>query len=483
VTAHGELKIAMTHASRWFRLVAPLFLCGWVVLSPATSRAMAEDPEAIAKITKLNKKAIEEYENLNFEEARKILKEALDLCTASGLDRHPIKARTHVHLGIVILSGFKQREVAIKQFRRALDIQPDIKPTKILANPEVQEAFDEAAAGGGTDKAEASTSPDKGGGAAGITHQPVLQASQGGAVPIKATVDPSVGAAKVMLFYRSGGAGDYMSVEMSGSGAEYTASIPASATSGNLVNYYIEAQAADGSSKATKGVASDPIAISLKGAGAGGDEEVTKEEEEEEGQGMGGKLYFALMAGSGVGWTTGAGEVNVEHQISPAGFAPAQIGHLAPEIGYFVKPGLMLSLQGRFQLVTGATAEHISDTTQCGGDKLCSAAGGAIAMFARATWLFGTDKLHPFVSVALGGGYIRHVAEFKTAPPNCGPNAGSPGTCIDTVPAGPILVGPGGGLIYNLSPNFGLVVGVNAPLGFPKFTFHIDLNAGVALRL
>jgi hypothetical protein len=478
------LKISMTHASRWFRLIGPLLLCGWVLLSPATSRAMADDAEAIAKITKLNKKAIEEYENLNFEEARKILKEALDLCTAAGLDKHPIKARTHVHLGIVILSGFKQREVAIKQFRRALDIQPDIKPTKILANPEVQEAFEEAEKGGGADGAQAGTSPDKGGGAAGITHQPVLQASQGGAVPIKVTVDPSLGAAKVMLFYRPGGSGDYVSIEMSASGSEYTASIPASATSGNLVNYYVEVQGADGASKATKGVASDPIAISLKGAGAGGDEEVAKDEDEEEGgSGTGGKLFFALMAGSGVGWTTGAGEVNVEHQITPAGFAPSQLGHLAPEIGYFVRPGLLLSLQGRFQLVTGATAEHITDTSQCGGDKLCSAAGGAIAVFARATWLFGADKLRPFVSVALGGGYIRHVAEFKTAPQNCGANATQPGTCVDTVPAGPILVGPGGGIIYNLSPSFGLVVGVNAPLGFPKFTFHIDVNAGVAFRL
>src|SRR5262245_12151337 len=131
--------------------VARVLSCLLLVLAMATPRAaLAQSDEIIDKVTKQNKKAVEEYENLNFEEARKILKDALDLCSQNGLDKHPVKARTHIHLGIVILAGFKQREVAIKQFRKALEIQPDIKLTKSLANPEIQEAFDEAVAGMGT---------------------------------------------------------------------------------------------------------------------------------------------------------------------------------------------------------------------------------------------------------------------------------------------------------------------------------------------
>jgi hypothetical protein len=52
--------------------------------------------------------------------------------------------------------------------------------------------------------------------------------------------------------------------------------------------------------------------------------------------------------------------------------------------------------------------------------------------------------------------------------------------CVDTVLAGPVFAGPGGGLLINLTPNFGLVVDVGTLLGFPKFTFHIDGNIGVA---
>src|SRR6185503_13000045 len=78
---------------------------------------------------------------------------ALELCDSSGLDQHPITARTHIHFGAVAIVGFRQREVGIKQFKKALEIQPDIKLTKSIVTPELQDAFEEAALGG-----------DKGGG-------------------------------------------------------------------------------------------------------------------------------------------------------------------------------------------------------------------------------------------------------------------------------------------------------------------------------
>ena len=42
-----------------------------------------------------------------------------------------------------------------------------------------------------------------------------------------------------------------------------------------------------------------------------------------------------------------------------------------------------------------------------------------------------------------------------------------------------MFVGAGAGVLYNLSPAFALTLGTNALLGFTKFTFHVDLNAGV----
>jgi hypothetical protein len=111
-----------------------------------TARAEAEDGDAIAKVTQLNRQAVEAYQAQKYDDARKLLKQALDLCSSSGLDQHPVKARTHIHLGIVIIGGFKERELGMKQFKKALEVQPDISLTKSLVTPDLQQAFDEAKA-------------------------------------------------------------------------------------------------------------------------------------------------------------------------------------------------------------------------------------------------------------------------------------------------------------------------------------------------
>jgi hypothetical protein len=137
------------------------FLCALLVIvgvelatTPAASAAStAGDPAVVAKVTNLNKKALEAYQQQDWETAKDLLKQALELCDSSGLDQHPITARTHIHFGAVAIVGFRQREVGIKQFKKALEIQPDIKLTKSIVTPELQDAFEEAALGG-----------DKGGG-------------------------------------------------------------------------------------------------------------------------------------------------------------------------------------------------------------------------------------------------------------------------------------------------------------------------------
>jgi hypothetical protein len=93
--------------------------------------------------------------------------------------------------------------------------------------------------------------------------------------------------------------------------------------------------------------------------------------------------------------------------------------------------------------------------------------------------LFGSDKLRPYVSASAGGGRIRHVADFSWIM-QCGP-AGNSG-CVDSIPAGSVLLGPGAGIMYAMSPNFGLTAGLNTQFGFPDFTFNVDLNLGIAAQ-
>ncbi len=188
--------------------------------------------------------------------------------------------------------------------------------------------------------------------------------------------------------------------------------------------------------------------------------------------------FFALGLGSGSGWTTGTGEINSRDQVKPPGFAWARLGQVVPEVGYFLNPNLIVSVQLRLQLVTGATEYHSTTTAECPG-MVCQPASYAASGFARAAWLFDWGELHPFAGGMLGGGTIRHITSFKSEA-HCGLDMHT--ICVDTVAAGPIFVGATGGILYNLTPSFALKAEANALLGFTKFTFNIDVNVGVAVE-
>ncbi|HEY4393704.1 MAG TPA: tetratricopeptide repeat protein [Polyangia bacterium] len=453
------------------RLVA--LLAGLVLLAAAAPARAQDDSAAVEKITKLNKKAVDEFENLNFDQARKILKDALDACSRAGLESSQVAARTHVHLGVVLFAGFKQKDDALAEFKKALEMAPDVKLDKLLATPEIQEVFDQAVSeqksqGGGGEKAAPA--------ADAITHEPVTRAAQGKAIQINMTLDSSVKAKKVMLSFSADGSEDFGEREMhEESPGNWMGEIPASATQGAKVSYYIEVDGDDDQVLAKKGTAADPMVVELRGPGGAalGPKKkkvaaLPKEKQEPEGP----TWYVGLGIGSGFGWTTGTGEINPADKVKPAGFAPAKLGQVSPEVGYFVSPDLLLSLQVRFQLVSGTTAFT--------GSGAGSAPSTAIAAFARARWLFDAgDDVHPFVGGLLGGGTIRHVAAFNSVP-TCGSTHTQ--TCVDSMKAGPVFLGGTGGVIYKVTPTFGLTGETNLALGFTNFTFNVDINVGVALE-
>jgi len=481
-------------------LVALVVLAWWA--SPAAADS-ADD--AVAKITQMNRDAVNAYQAKKFDDARKILKQALDLADSNGLDQHPITARTHIHMGIVIIGGFKQRDLGIKQFKKALEIEPTINLTKALVTPELTDAFNEAKTEGKSDKAGASAppptppaepaeapseapatpppppaatpeapAPENNG--AGLTHEQVTEAKQGSAISITVGVSPDLKFDKVVLAYRPEGASEFLGRQMKAvAEGRYGAEIPTTATGGNYVAYYIEADDAEGNAIATKGTVEAPMTIALSG---GGHAIVKKKPEPGEGgeeeEAPDYRYFAALTLGTGFGWATGVGDVNHDVSINPAGMAWAKLGHIAPEFGYWMSSSLMLSVQLRYQFVTGTTDVH-------SGGKVFHSANYAFAAFAKATWRWDQEKFHPFFSLAAGGGQIRHVVTFgsKLIPADCGPNMNQ--TCIDTIAAGPILVGPGGGATYDLTDRYSLVAQVNSVLGFPNFTFNIDIDLGVAM--
>jgi hypothetical protein len=402
--------------------------------TPRDARAQSaqdtQSAQTIAKIVELNKEGIAQYQRRHFDEARKVLREALDLCEASGLARHPVAARTHIHLGIVIIAGYRQREIGARQFSEALQIQPDITLTSGLATPAVQEAFDEVAVAVTPRAAMVAPAAQQAQQADEAT--PATQQADTPADEAPATAAPATAPAS-------------------------QANPPAS-------------QANDDAAPSTTTAAGDddvPRAERRASARARDDDD------DDAAPSLKSRFQVGALLGGGVGWATGMGDVNADTPV-PSSFAAAKLGHLELEGGYWLSNELMVSLQGRFQVVSGPTI------VEAPNGHTYHPATGATAIFAAGTWSPATGRLRPYLSGAVGGGRIRHVVTIPSLH-DCGATRNQ--TCVDTVGAGPFLAGVGGGLTYDLGEHLALVVALNTQIGAPTFTFNVDLNAGVAFRL
>src|SRR4051812_21339870 len=145
-----------------------LVVLGVLVLLPA-GRVAAQDQSTIDKLVQMNKKALEDYDTLEWDAAKKTLLDALMSGKKAGLDNHPVMARTYIHLGAVYLTGFKDKQKAMSSFQRALEIDPAIQLSKGISTPDVQSVFAEAqrrkgagpSAGGGEEEAAAPAAPTK----------------------------------------------------------------------------------------------------------------------------------------------------------------------------------------------------------------------------------------------------------------------------------------------------------------------------------
>ena len=464
--------------------------------------AFAQPADAVEKVTQLNRDALAAVDKREFEKARELLKRALDLCRTAGMENHPIAARTHVHMGVVIIQGFKNPELGKKQFAKALAIEPSITITKSISTPDLEEAFAEAkTAGGGSAAAGAAGDDDDalrapppparpGGGEAtsrteapassGFSYHTVSEVRQGSSIVVTVTVEESLKFRKLVLAYREPGTSEFLGREMEpvGDGA-YRAEIPASATTGASVAYYMEAQDDEGNPVASRGTETRPLVIAFaataKPSSGHADatverkaEKTRKRDEDEEEDGAG-KIYVGLLVGSGIGYTSGKGEVNADVPVSGTA-SGALLGHFAPEIGYWLKSDLMVSLQGRFQWVTGTTELNKNGHNY-------DPVPAALAVFAKASWFANpTGSWRPFVSGGVGGGQIRHVVTFGNLT-DCG--ASGDQKCVDSVVAGPLLAEVGGGIFYKLGSSAALVLSSNAEVAAPKFTLNLDFNAGV----
>src|SRR4051812_3746867 len=231
----------------------------WVVAAVLMVASSAHaDPKA--DISSKSKEAMENYDLMDYDAAKKLLNQALSTAKKAKLDKDPVTARVYLDLGLAAFAG-GDVEGAKVAFISAVQIDPKIQIEAAYKSPELTKLLDEAKKGGGGGTPAVTT--DTGGGGTtepmadaidctavkGLQHTIIDSAPGGAPQPIEALVGADITPVKVSAFYRVEGATDFTEIKLSKQGdCKYTGAIPASAMKGSLIHYYVAAL--DGNNKA-----------------------------------------------------------------------------------------------------------------------------------------------------------------------------------------------------------------------------------------
>jgi hypothetical protein len=124
--------------------------------------------------------------------------------------------------------------------------------------------------------------------------------------------------------------------------------------------------------------------------------------------------------------------------------------HSAVEVGYALTPNLEIAVQGRFQVEPGFTA---------GAEP-------------RLRWLpIAEGTVRPYAQVGIPILRLRHNVDLRPVV-----------DADDTVTAGFVGIGAGGGVSFQLSKIVGLGVEIHTLTIFPDTTFAVDAQVRVRLR-
>jgi uncharacterized membrane protein YgcG len=489
------------------------------VLGAITPRVAHAD--AKKDIQQKIKEAMENYDLLEYEEARKLLNQALTIAKQKKLENDPVTAQVHLRLGIVYKAGLNDDESAKLSFLSAAQIDPKITIDAAYKTPDLQKMLDEAkkeaASGGGA--AASSESGGGGGGAvdmgggddggeqvdcktvSGLQHTIVDTAKGGAPLKLEAFVAKDVNPAKVAIMYRSKGATDFTEIKMSKSGdCKYAGEIPAGAMAGDLVHYYVAAFNKNGKVIASKGSSGSPNIVEVAGGGGGGGGGAAMPGDDEDplhggghkppptttaaaedtstasssdssvssGVQVAGKaptVFIAVGGGTGAGFVTGETE-QAGNKVECC-FAP-DLAHVTGEIGYYLNPHTAIGIAVRMGFPIGANiADH---------------ATAAPAGLLRLHHYFGNSGDGLMVVGQVGGGVIRNTIKLTDAPPDMN---------VDIAAMGPLIVGAGAGYVAPLGGGVKLNAEVNALAGVPVVTkiglsrlnFGVEFDATLGLLI
>lgn len=442
-----------------------------VVASLGGSRIAAADPKG--DINAKVKEAMESYDLMDYDAAKKTLSSAAVTAKKAKLEHDPVAAKIWLDLGIVAFA-VPDAAAAKEAFTAAVNIDPKIQIDAAYRSPDMAKLLDDArkgAKGGGAVKAGGGDPvgevPDAGGDCAsvkGLQHNIIDTSRANAPAAIEAMLGTDINAAKVSVQFRAEGATDFTELKLAKAGCKYTGAIPASATHGSIVHYYVAAY--DGNNKviAAKGSAGSPNILELTGGGTvkgdeedplgkkggggtvavagGGDDGGGIIKGVEPGPGARHKVMLGVQVGTGAGYVTGQTENMAVVKNCCIG---ASLAVITPELTYAISPRTSLGVAARLGIPVGANTNGHATVAPGGLLRLhyaLAATGDGVRIMGQA-----------------GVGILRNTIKLD-APMNGGDT--------DIVAQGPLLLGAGLGYSHHLSNNV-------------LFTFDLSVLAGLAV--
>jgi len=233
-----------------------LVLGAALVVLPAGVQAQGAGGTSTAEIIERGQA---EYEDLRFQEALQTFSAALIRTGNTPADL----ARIYRYLALTYLS-LDRREEAEGAYRSLLGLMPDTVPGSDMS-PRFREFFTQVRARWETDGMPGLPPPAP----VNIAHRSPPQAERGTSVTLTATLeDPDGRARSLVLAYRQGTNAVFQRLECTrGEDGGFTATIPASAVTPPLVEYYFEAIDAGGLPLAGRGDVAAPLRIAVPAPG------------------------------------------------------------------------------------------------------------------------------------------------------------------------------------------------------------------------
>lgn len=274
-----------TPAKRFRRgsiILATTSLLGLSLVTAASAQPKTDAPSeqpanpALGQIQALNGEAVTAFGAYSFKKGLQKLEEAVELARKSKLENDPGLAPTYVLLAMGVIAGRDDLYRGLHYFVHGLRLKKKVGMPRSLVTPQILRVYRSAkkaiTAIGNPPQVKLALYVERvqtaldtvRKDARGLVHEPVDEAKFKLPIPVTAVAGVDIRATKFYLYFRAAGKVKYDRLPMKLSRGAYRAAIPAKATKGRYVHYYIEARDQRGRVAASNGSERSPNVVTIK---------------------------------------------------------------------------------------------------------------------------------------------------------------------------------------------------------------------------